>query len=473
MARIPVEVLIKAKDNASAVLKKLSNNISKNSKSLGDRLDDAAAASLGFGAAIAGAGAFAVNAASNFEQNAVALETMLGSAEDADRLLRDMTQFAKTTPFELRNLQDTTLKLLAYGSEQETVLDELRMLGDIASGVGMDKLPALTLAYGQVQAATKLTGQEMRQFTEAGVPLIDGLAKHFGIATSEVQDLVSASKVGFEDVKVVLEDLTGVNGKFQDLMQKQSKTTAGQISNLKDEVYLLAAEVGESLLPIVNEFVEFLRNSVIPKVRDLASWLRENEGAIAPLVGAILGGLVPALWLMVSPFIALLPFVAAGGALAMLFQWLDKLSRRVTGYGLLDQLLALIELIQPKVDALARAVQDLWGKLNSVSNSRFNVLGQLEAGLQLLQKRQLGGETSVGKPYVVGERGPEVFVPNQSGRIIPNNKSGGSGGNISFNVNVGMYAGSANERRNIAEILYNDLARLASGHGKTVQEMFG
>uniref|UniRef100_UPI002B1DFA00 tape measure protein n=1 Tax=Pseudomonas atacamensis TaxID=2565368 RepID=UPI002B1DFA00 len=81
---------------------------------------------------------------------------------------KELTKFAASTPFELKGLETASKQLLAYGFEQKQVLPNLKALGDIAAGVGMDKLPQLILAFGQVKAATRLTGNELRQFTEAG-----------------------------------------------------------------------------------------------------------------------------------------------------------------------------------------------------------------------------------------------------------------------------------------------------------------
>ena len=128
-------------------------------------------AALAFAGMTAGLGVF-LNTAGNFEQWRIAFETMLGSVEKADTLLRDIEQFAKKTPFELPEVVENAKKLLAYNIEAEKLLPTLEALGNISAGVGREKLPFLTLAFGQVRAAGKLTGQELRQFTEAGVPLM-------------------------------------------------------------------------------------------------------------------------------------------------------------------------------------------------------------------------------------------------------------------------------------------------------------
>lgn len=82
---------------------------------------------------------------------------MIGSAKEADSFVKDMISFAAKTPFEIKGLETASKQLLAYGFNQKEVLPNLKNLGDIAAGVGMDKLPQLILAFGQVKAATKLT----------------------------------------------------------------------------------------------------------------------------------------------------------------------------------------------------------------------------------------------------------------------------------------------------------------------------
>src|SRR5687768_16248400 len=134
---------------------------------------------IGVGISTAAMGLF-LKKAGDMEQWEIAFEVMIGSAERAQKLLKDMAEFAKRTPFQLTGLVEQGKRLLAYGIEAESLIGTIEMLGNIAAGVGKEKLPFLTLAFGQVFTAGKLRGQELRQFTEAGVPLIDALAKHLG-----------------------------------------------------------------------------------------------------------------------------------------------------------------------------------------------------------------------------------------------------------------------------------------------------
>src|SRR3990167_9448424 len=151
-----VSVIIRAVDEFSGVINSATNKFG----TLGRIAGTTAQAFIGFGTAAAGAlalvGGAALKSAANYEQQRIAFETMLGSADKARELLEDVTQFAKTTPFEIPGVVDATKRLLAYGSTQEEVLDELKVLGDISAGVGTDKLPQLILAFGQVRAQGKL-----------------------------------------------------------------------------------------------------------------------------------------------------------------------------------------------------------------------------------------------------------------------------------------------------------------------------
>lgn len=210
------------------------------------------------GTAAAAIGFFAKRAG-EIEQIEIAFETMTGSAEKANTLLQEITDFAKTTPFQLGGLFDASKSLLAFGFDAKEIIPTLDTLGNITAGVGTDKLPNLIFALGQVRAATKLTGQDLRQFTNAGVPLIGELAKHFGVAESAVKDMVAAGKVSFPDVQKALEGMTKEGGRFNNLMIRQSKSFLGIISNIFDTLDILRVEIGKELLPVVKEMaIEFL-----------------------------------------------------------------------------------------------------------------------------------------------------------------------------------------------------------------------
>lgn len=210
---------------------------------------------VGFAAMSAGIG-FLLKEAGDFEQIEIAFETLTQSQEKAKKLTADLISFAQKTPFELKGVFTASKQLLAYGIEAENMIDTLTALGNISAGVGREKLPQLTLAFGQVRTAGRLRGQEVRQFTEAGVPIIEAIAKEMGVANSAVQDLVSKGQVSFEITNRALQNLANGTGRFTGLMEKQSSTLLGMLSNLKDAFQVLAITVGGTLLPEAKEYVK-------------------------------------------------------------------------------------------------------------------------------------------------------------------------------------------------------------------------
>lgn len=215
---------------------------------------------------------FFLKQAGDFEQVEIAFETMLGSAEAAKELLAGLKEDARRTPFTLPGILDASKRLLAMGIEAGRLRDTIKILGDVAAGVGIDKLPNLVLALGQVKAATKLRGSELRQFTEAGVPLLAELSESLGKTPAEIQKLISQGAISFEDVRKALENLTTGSGRFANLMERQSKSFLGLLSNIKDFVNINAIAIGKELLPqakaIGKEFLHLLEvNQEIIKVK--------------------------------------------------------------------------------------------------------------------------------------------------------------------------------------------------------------
>ncbi len=195
-----------------------------------------------------------IKVGSNFEQLQISFETMLGSAEKARNLLEEITKFAIETPFELKDVAKGAKALLAFGIAQEKIIPTLKSLGDVAAGLSVP-IERLILNFGQVKTQSKLTGRELRDFAIAGVPLLDELAKVMGKTTTEVQDLVSKGAVGFPIVEQAFKNMSSEGGKFFDLMQKQTASTGGQISNLRDVVALLENDLFKKFQPAINDTV--------------------------------------------------------------------------------------------------------------------------------------------------------------------------------------------------------------------------
>lgn len=186
-----------------------------------------------------------------FQQLEVAFRTMLGSASQADTLMQQLVRTAATTPFGLEDVANGAKQLLAYGFEAEKVNETLVRLGDIAAGLSVP-LNDLVYLYGTTMAQGRLYTQDLNQFTGRGIPMISELAKQFGVAESKVKELVEAGKVGFPEVQKVIEGLTDEGGKFGGLMEAQSKTITGQISNIEDAITMMFNEIGQQSEGVIN-----------------------------------------------------------------------------------------------------------------------------------------------------------------------------------------------------------------------------
>lgn len=180
-----------------------------------------------------------------FQQLEVAFRTMLGNKEKADQLLAEATELAAKTPFDLQDVGSAAKQLLAYGFSVETVTDTIRDLGNIAAGVGAP-LNEIIYLYGTLRTQGRAYTKDIMQFTGRGIPIIAEMAKQFGIAESAVFELVESGKVGFPEVSKALKNLTVEGGLFFNLMEEQSKTLTGQISNLKDAWAVMLNEIGKS-----------------------------------------------------------------------------------------------------------------------------------------------------------------------------------------------------------------------------------
>lgn len=187
-----------------------------------------------------------------FQKLEVAFTTMLGSKEQAENLMEQMVRTAATTPFSLQDVAGGAKQLLAYGIEAENVNETLIRLGDIAAGLSIP-LGDLVYLYGTTRAQGRLYTEDFNQFTSRGIPMIEMLADKFGVAESEVKGLVEAGKVGFPEVQEVIENLTNEGGKFGGLMEAQSKTIAGQISNIEDSISQMYNEIGKANEGVINE----------------------------------------------------------------------------------------------------------------------------------------------------------------------------------------------------------------------------
>ena len=192
-----------------------------------------------------------VRVTGEFELQKTTLAAMLGNLHQAENVISKIQSLAIESPFQFKELTTYAKQLSAFAVPANELYDTTKMLADVSAGlgVGMDRL---VLAYGQVKSAAFLRGQEVRQFTEAGIPILQELAKQFekvegrAVSAGEVFDKISARLVPFEMVSKVFEEMTSEGGKFFNMQEVQAETLKGKISNLKDAYEVMLNEIGSS-----------------------------------------------------------------------------------------------------------------------------------------------------------------------------------------------------------------------------------
>lgn len=198
-----------------------------------------------------------------FQKQRIALTSILGDSMKAETIFNRIKDLAVVSPFQFKELASYTKQLSAYSIPYEELYDTTKRLADISAGVGVD-MGRIILAYGQVRSAAFLRGQELRQFTEAGIPLVDELAKRFtkltGVVTSagDVFDKISRKEVSFGMVKDVLWDLTNEGGKFYNMQEALAESLAGKWSNLQDAWDVMMADIAESNSGVLSDSLELL-----------------------------------------------------------------------------------------------------------------------------------------------------------------------------------------------------------------------
>ncbi|KAA0126442.1 tape measure protein [Chryseobacterium sp. SN22] len=208
-----------------------------------------------------------INVRGEFQKTEIAFSTMLGSADKAKALMGQMVDLAAKTPFGLDEVSAGAKQLLAFQVPANEVVDVLTRMGNIAAGLGVP-LSRINLVYGQVKAKGKLMGDDLRQFTEAGIPMVAELAKKFNKTTGEITNMVSAGKIGFKDVQDVLFSMTNEGGMFFNLMEKQSASLSGKIANLGDSWDQMLNKIGESNEGVIYGGIEAL-NYLVENYKDV------------------------------------------------------------------------------------------------------------------------------------------------------------------------------------------------------------
>ena len=282
MAGQEVKYTVTLRDLISAALKRVQGEAKKTDATMSDlnKTVKTLGNAFGIGIGVAGVVRFGnavLESLKNYEYFSSGLRTLMkGDAQTAKALEAQLISLAKETPFSLVEVQDATKQLLAYGFSAGSVTQNIRMLGDVASGL---KIPFSDIAYlyGTLKTQGRAYTKDIMQFTSRGIPVIKELAKQFNVTEDAVMKLVEDGKVGFKEIERAFQSMTGQGGMFFKMMDEQSKTTGGRISMLGDSFEQLKVNIGKSQTGIINLTVEFLdkMTSAIGKSLSMGNYMNE------------------------------------------------------------------------------------------------------------------------------------------------------------------------------------------------------
>lgn len=208
-------------------------------------------------------GLYSIYAAQNFlravvdiggelENQKIAMASILQDEGKATTIFNQIKKLAVASPFGVMNLNQYAKQLSAYSIPYNELYDTMKRLADISAGVGVD-MGRIILAFGQIKAAKFLKGTELRQLTEANIPMVDKLAERFSklegriVSAGEVLDMISKKKVTFEDVKDVLWELTDDGGMFHNMQEVLSESVKSKWKNLADAIDIMLGDIAESM----------------------------------------------------------------------------------------------------------------------------------------------------------------------------------------------------------------------------------
>jgi len=381
---------------------------------------------LGVTLPILGIAAAAIKSAADLELQQAAFETMLGSAEKAKVLLQDLTDLAAKTPFQLPDLAEGTKTLLAFGIELEDVLPTLSMLGDISLGDSA-RLKQLSLVFGQVMSAGRLMGQDLLQLINVGFNPLQTISKQTGESMADLKVRMSEGAISAEEVAAAFETATSEGGLFFGGMERASKTLAGVVSTLKDNIGILGRSFADLLLPAIKDLVTWTTelvqrwNEMDDNTRRMIIQYAAIAASIGPLVLAI-GFAIKAFIAIKTAVIALNIAMAANPVIAIT----AALALLVTGIAL--ALPAIINMrrrhkeYQDQLNNTAQALSDLTEEEQRNFRQRVSQdLGESIRRMNVLRTQQIQVEKNLAEAEEAGQdivlRGINITALNRQAHI--------------------------------------------------------
>lgn len=428
----------------------------------------------------------AVGTAASNQTAQISFEVMLGSARKAKDFLGQLQQFAAATPFDLPSLKDAASRLLSVGTNAKDVIPIMTALGNAAAGMGTgtEGINRAVYALQQIKLSGVVHEGDIMQLTDAGIPVLDALATKFHTTVKKIKEDVSANKITSDDIFGAIEGQMGPGfARVKGMMDKQSATLSGVWSTFKDNASQAIGQAFAPAVPLLTNFVNMSANA-LPKMingiidagkrlvdifkgtdlakqigdmwakfkpemianfkkafEDLFNTISKHKQDIAFLIEAIATGFM---WLAtnVLPMVveAISTIIGFAGMMSHEFQIAIQAIGDVLGWFVHQAAVAFgwIPGLGPK---LKQADKDFQNFKDGVNNSLNGIKRDIPVNINVKvngpnwapqviggisigghQMRAHGGPVSRGSGYIVGENGPEYFVPDRDGTIVPNGK---------------------------------------------------
>ena len=470
MPKTELQVVITAKDLASRTLTSLSKRLKGNFIGLGANVARFGGLAV---AAFAGLGIAAIKSAGDMEALRINMDTLTGSAEGGAKIFKELNEFASKTPFKTESLARAAETMLSFGISSDQAMINLQRLGDVSLG-NAEKLRGLTLAFSQVQSTGKLMGQDLLQMINQGFNPLTIIAKKTGKSILQLKDDMRAGAISAEDVAGAFETATAEGGLFHKGMERGSKTFKGVMSTLSDNALIaVRSMIGLSEAGAVVKGGLFEKVSIA--AQGLVKWLEINKEAVTKLGEAFVKKLLSRVQKVIEVFVSIIKFfikhkdltaslaIAIGVVLTAAFViW--AVSVIAATWPILAIILAIAGIVFAfkKLMGLWGAIRgffaNILGAARSVGagiskffsgiwsgiragfkrgvNSVIRLLNLAIRGINLIPGVNIprirllakGGIAKKGEAHIVGERGAELFIPDSTGRVIPNDQLSNVGG---------------------------------------------
>jgi len=481
-----LQIVLKLQDDASKELRKLSGELNVAEKSTtrwGGALEYVAGAAkyatVALGAAAIAGATWGVKVAAQLETAEVGLKTLLGSAEKAASTVERLKVEAARTPFELPGLTQAVQLLSSVTKDGNKSIDIILDIGEglAAMGKGQAELDRIIVNLQQIAAVGKAATIDIKQFAFAGIPIYEMLTETTGKSGEALAELIENGGVTFELLTKMFDQANDAGGRFFNAYKNQSGTFNQATSNMKDSLGIFMADMVKTtgLFKLLTESMIFAsswlgnyKQNVAEAISTVQEWLQvldENTGLVTmltetwrTLVFVFMDQLKPALTELWDSMKGLQPFLEAaalafgvtlvvavgllvtvvGGlviAVIALLTWFVKIESFLMDVWMKawNATIDIISDVIVVVDNLIEKFKTAWewaGKVTSKAGSFIS--GATNAVINaVIPGRATGGPVEAGMPYMVGEKGPELFVPRSSGSIVPN---GAGGGNVVVNV---------------------------------------